>query len=209
MVLIHTTPPYCIDQFESSLVLLQDHSPWSPYFSPGTMDVRAVSLPGAIPQGYINGTQAAEACAVAGKRLCTDAEWLRACRGPVGYTYPYGETHTTDACNENRAMHPVVEYFGASDPSVFTLTNLNHQCLNQLHDSLDPTGTNQGCVAVEGVYDMMGNLQEWTADPQGTLRGGYYVDAMIQGNGCLYRTTAHSAGYSDYSTGFRCCTNVP
>ena len=38
---------------------------------------------------------------------------------------------------------------------------------------------------------MMGNLHEWTADPAGTFRGGYYVDTVINGNGCLYATTAH------------------
>ena len=52
---------------------------------------------------------------------------------------------------------------------------------------------------------MMGNLHEWTADPAGTFRGGFYADTRVNGDGCGYRTTAHSAGYSDYSTGFRCC----
>jgi formylglycine-generating enzyme required for sulfatase activity len=54
---------------------------------------------------------------------------------------------------------------------------------------------------------MMGNLHEWTADPAGTFRGGFYVDTTINGAGCLYRTTAHVASYWDYSTGFRCCAD--
>ena len=53
--------------------------------------------------------------------------------------------------------------------------------------------------------DMMGNLQEWTSAPAGTLRGGYYGDTTLNGNGCLYATTAHDTTYWDYSTGFRCC----
>lgn len=54
---------------------------------------------------------------------------------------------------------------------------------------------------------MMGNLNEWTADANGTYRGGYYVDTAINGQGCLYTTTAHDMDYLDYSTGFRCCAD--
>jgi hypothetical protein len=207
MILISANPAFCIDQYEDALLLLADGSPWSPYFNPGTNIVRAVSIASAVPQGYINGNQAAEACAVAGKRLCTDTEWLRACRGSSGSVYPYGNTRIIGVCNDMRATHPAVEYFGSSDPSVYT--KLDHPCLNQLHDSLDPTGGNAGCVTEDGLFDMMGNLQEWTADPAGTLRGGYYADTMLNGNGCLYLTTAHDIMYSDYSTGFRCCADAP
>jgi hypothetical protein len=51
----------------------------------------------------------------------------------------------------------------------------------------------------------MGNLHEWTADPNGTFRGGFYADTAINGEGCLYATTAHNRSHWDYSTGFRCC----
>src|SRR5262249_30614148 len=74
MTLIADTPTFCIDRYEASLVVAADGSPWSPYFNPGTTAVRAVSLAGAVPQAYIDGLQAAAACASAGKRLCTDAE---------------------------------------------------------------------------------------------------------------------------------------
>ena len=37
--------------------------------------------------------------------------------------------------------------------------------------------------------------------------GGFYVDTQINGNGCLYATTAHDTGHWDYSTGFRCCAD--
>ena len=54
---------------------------------------------------------------------------------------------------------------------------------------------------------MVGNVHEWTADPAGTFRGGYYLDTRINGEGCDYRTVAHEPTYHDYSTGFRCCAN--
>jgi sulfatase modifying factor 1 len=45
------------------------------------------------------------------------------------------------------------------------------------------------------------------AVPQ-AFRGGYYVDTSLNGNGCLYATTAHDTSYWDYSTGFRCCADL-
>jgi formylglycine-generating enzyme len=203
MIPIAATPPFCIDRYEAALVLASDDSPWSPYFNPGTNAVRAASIAGAVPQAYVSGVQAAAACATAGKRLCTDAEWLRACRGPANTIYPYGDTRQPGACNDARAVNPVVEYFGSNDPSVFAMTG--HPCIDQLPASLDPTGANAGCVTAEGAFDMMGNLFEWTADPAGTFRGGDYVDTMINGEGCLFVTTAHDTQFWDYSTGFRCC----
>ena len=165
--------------------------------------MRAVSVAGSVPQAYVSGMQAASACAAAGKRLCTDAEWLRACRGAANTTYPYGGTRQPGVCNDARAVNPVVEYFGSSDPSVIAMGT--HPCIDQLPSSLDPTGGNAGCVTAEGAFDMMGNLHEWTADPAGTFRGGSYVDTMLNGEGCLYATTAHDTLFWDYSTGFRCC----
>jgi hypothetical protein len=199
---------FCIDRYEAALVLVNDDGttmPWSPYFNPGTHRVRAVSVAGVVPQGYVSGEDARAACAEAGKRLCTDAEWLRACQGPAGTTYPYGDTRMTGVCNDHRAMHPAVELYGTSDPSVFS--KIDNPCIDQLHDSAARTGAFAGCVTVEGASDMMGNLHEWTADPAGTFRGGFYVDTVLNGPGCLYATTAHDTHHWDYSTGFRCCAD--
>ena len=197
---------FCVDRFEASLVTL-DGQPWSPYFNPGDTPVRAVSIEGAVPQAYIDGIRAEQACENAGKRLCLDAEWLRACRGPDSYLYPYGNNLELGVCNDHRSQHPAIEYFGTNADWIWS--ELGNACIDQLHDSLDRTGENAGCVTFEGAYDMMGNLHEWTADPAGTFRGGYYVDTVINGPGCLYATTAHDASHWDYSTGFRCCADLP
>ena len=195
---------FCIDRWEAALVL--DDAGWSPYANPGTAEVRAVSAPGVVPQGYISGTQAAAACARAGKRLCSDAEWLRACQGAAGHTFPYGDARVDGACNDARACHPAVQYFESADGSVFSM--IDHPCLGQLPDGLAPTGGHAACASDDGVFDMMGNLHEWTADPAGTFRGGFFVDTAINGAGCLYRTTAHDTAHWDYSTGFRCCADL-
>ncbi|MBL8913232.1 MAG: SUMF1/EgtB/PvdO family nonheme iron enzyme [Archangium sp.] len=199
---------FCIDQYEGSLLEVLDGGvtqPWSPYINPGTRVLRAQSTPNAVPQGYITQLQAGAACSGAGKRLCTDAEWLRACRGPNSRTYPYGNTRMNGVCNDARSQHPAVELYGTNASWIYS--HIDSPCLNQLQPGLDRNGTNSGCITEEGVFDMMGNLHEWTADPNGTFRGGFYVDTVINGNGCLYATTAHTVTHWDYSTGFRCCSD--
>lgn len=196
---------YCVDKYEASLVRGDDGTSWSPYFNPGMIPMIAVSVANAVPQGYIDGDQASEACLNAGKRLCANNEWLRACRGPNSTTYPYGNTKQLGVCNDHRSVHPAVEYYGTTDNWIYS--HIDNACLNQLPASLDRAGENPGCVTYEGAYDMMGNLHEWTSDPAGTFRGGYYVDTVLNGPGCLYVTTAHNTLHWDYSTGFRCCAD--
>lgn len=189
---------FCIDRWEAHL---ENHSPFE---TPARGVAR--TLPGVIPQGYISGTVAAQACEAAGKRLCSSREWVRACQGPDEHTYPYGDTYMPDACNEGRENHPVIELFG--DETNWLPIQMNDPRINQLPDGLKPTGSSPVCVSAEGVFDMHGNLHEWVADAAGTFRGGFYVDAEINGAGCNYRTTAHGRDYHDYSTGFRCCSDV-
>lgn len=198
---------FCVDRYEAALVERTDAGevPWSPYHHPGERAVRAVSVAGVVPQGYIDGDRAGAACAASGKRLCTDAEWLRACQGPDGLTYPYGAARMPGICNDARDAHPAIELF-PDDPTPFD--RLQDACLNQLPESLASAGAHPGCVSAEGLFDLMGNLHEWTADPEGTFRGGSFVDTAINGNGCLYRTTAHDTAHWDYSTGFRCCADA-
>lgn len=203
-------PSYCIDRWEGAVALVDGNgvlSPWSPYLTPPTdASLRALSAPGVVPQGHISQIQAAAACAGAGKRLCTDQEWLGACQGTSANTYPYGDTLQVDVCNDTRPCHPVVQYFESGASWVWS--ELNHPCINQLPDSVHLTGDNPACSTGDGVVDMMGNLHEWTANPAGTFRGGFYKDTVINGPGCLYATTAHSVGHWDYSTGFRCCADI-
>jgi formylglycine-generating enzyme required for sulfatase activity len=200
---------FCIDRYEASLVELDGSGglvgAWSPFHNPGNTRVRAVSLRGAIPQGYISGDQAADACGEAGKRLCEDAEWLRACQGSSGTTYPYGNALQAGVCNDARERHPAIEYFGTNADWIWS--ELGNACIGQIPASVDVTGQNEACVSEDDVLDMMGNLHEWTAASSGTFRGGFYADTSINGPGCLYATTAHNTAHWDYSTGFRCCAD--
>ena len=201
--------PFCIDRWEAALVAVASDgavSAWSPYAQAPSVGMRAVSAPGLVPQGYTSGVAAAAACEAAGKRLCSNTEWLRACRGPDNATWPYGDPHDPGVCNDARACHPVIQYFESAASWVWS--ELAHPCINQLPDSVAPGGANPGCVTPDGVFDLAGNLHEWTDDPAGTFRGGFYMDTAINGPGCLYATTAHNIYHWDYSTGFRCCADA-
>ncbi len=206
MARISRAGDFCIDRFEASLILDSDPTvTLSPYHNPGSTAVRAVSNRYAVPQGYIDEVRAKAACVNAGKRLCTSTEWLSACQGESNWTYPYGPTREPGRCNDDRSLHVAIEFFGPNDPNPFS--KINNACLSQLANSLDLSGENEGCQTPEGVYDLMGNLHEWIDDDAGTFRGGFYSDTVINGNGCLYRTTAHDVSHWDYSTGFRCCAD--
>ena len=166
----------------------------------------AATAPDVVPQGYISGDVAEAACVAAGKRLCTSEEWLQACQGAEGRTYPYGWGYDPAAGNDTRSQHPVVELFGAD--ADWSPEQMNDPRLNQLPDSLYAAGSLASCATPEGVFDLHGNLHEWVADAEGVFRGGFYVDAVLNGPGCTYRTTAHTRGYHDYSTGFRRCADI-
>jgi hypothetical protein len=210
MAPIKSKPGACIDRWEAHVVeLLEDDTEhtWSPYFNPGVLRVKAKSAPSAVPQAYISQVQSITACRNAGKRLCKDDEWVAACRSTGNTRFPYGNDEKRGTCNDHRDRHPAMQYLESHDLSVFT--KLEHPCINQVADSLLPGGAKKECVTPEGVFDIVGNLHEWTADPSGHFRGGYYVDTWLNGHGCDYLTTAHEARYWDYSTGFRCCADLP
>jgi len=201
---------YCVDRFEASLREILpngEERPWSPFLPVGRARiVRAVSERGAMPQAYVSEQQAGDACRRAGKRLCTAAEWTAACMGPSRTRYPYGDVNEPGRCNDD-GRSPVVATWGFKK-STFTWDKMNAPFLNQMDDTLSRAGDRQGCTNGYGVYDMVGNLHEWVEDAKGTFYGGYYQDTHQHGDGCAYKTTAHSVTYHDYSTGFRCCAGA-
>jgi sulfatase modifying factor 1 len=198
---------FCVDRYEASVLEIDDAGPHphSPLYPVDNLVVRAVAVAGVRPQGYISQLQAADACALAGKRLCTAAEFSRACRGPdAGSSYPYGgTTRRAGACNEGKG----------SSLLLFPGADLNDPRLNAWDGGLATTGEYAQCVSADGVYDCVGNLHEWSAEPpdvngHGRFRGGFYGDAELNGPGCSYVTSAHAPSYHDYSTGFRCCADA-
>jgi hypothetical protein len=200
---------FCIDRWEASLVEVLPgggERAFSPFMTiDGRSDLRAVSVPGVYPQGYVSAQQAARACSAAGKRLCRGTEWRKACRGPEQRAYGYGDRREPGRCND-QGKNPIVALYGRN----YSKWTMNQPKLNQVEGTLSKSGEHTGCTNGYGVFDMVGNLHEWVADWGGTFYGGYYQDVASfgHGEGCFYTTTAHDARYHDYSTGFRCCADL-
>jgi formylglycine-generating enzyme required for sulfatase activity len=58
----------------------------------------------------------------------------------------------------------------------------------------------------DGIRDMVGNLDEWIDDPEGTFVGGFYSRSKTDGCDSIVR--GHPIEYFDYSLGVRCCSDL-
>ncbi|MBN2196709.1 MAG: formylglycine-generating enzyme family protein [Polyangiaceae bacterium] len=136
---------------------------------------------GAIPLTNVNREQAQAHCAEHRKRLCTELEWERACKGPRNLPYEYGNRYDANRCNTGS------------------------------HPRLQPSGIHHGCVSEFGVHDLHGSVWEWTASPWGrggdselvTVRGGNSTSGEVVGrcaNGAARRPERATS-----VVGFRCC----
>jgi formylglycine-generating enzyme required for sulfatase activity len=146
-------------------------------------------------RAYTSVKEAKESCNEVGKRLCTAAEWRRACLGPFNKRFSYGHKYEQKKCHTS-----------ASLPS-------GHSSMMRPEEMLIESGQKQHCQSEEGVFDMIGNLEEWVIDDwQGasaSLEGGawytysQYADCTGQySRQPDYRTPLER---KVYSAGFRCC----
>jgi formylglycine-generating enzyme required for sulfatase activity len=223
---------FCVDRFEASLSRLTDGGERTPHahYERPEKGVRylAVSEHGRFPQGYISRVESKAACEAAGKRLCSRAEWQRACKGKGWMRYPYGPNGVRGRCNTGK-LHLLTEKFGRPQGGFKYDEHFNAPELNREPGYLAPAGSTEGCASDLGVHDMVGNLHEWVSDTvdeafmekleaeeverreqpwrvgNGIFMGGFYSTTTEHGPGCSFTTVAHEPSYHDYSTGFRCC----
>jgi hypothetical protein len=52
-----------------------------------------------LPTTGVSWTAAKNTCEKSGKRLCTEQEWERACKGPGNSRFPYGNGYDVETCN--------------------------------------------------------------------------------------------------------------
>ena len=105
-------------------------------------------------------------------------------------------------------MHPAYELHGNSsighlDPRLHLVVESTPRGNRPL---LELTGARSGCTSKnsEGdIHDMVGNLDEWIDDPNGTFVGGFFARSTREG--CEAKIENHAPGYADYSLGTRCC----
>jgi sulfatase modifying factor 1 len=96
------------------------------------------------PINCVTWQEAANYCTWKGKRLPTEAEWEFAARGPSGRRYPNGATAPT--CKEAN--------FTAEDGKPTPGCG----------DGTAPIGSKDAGKTKDGIYDLSGNVEEWTWD---------------------------------------------
>lgn len=157
---------------------------------------------GVLPVVMVSWEDAAAACRVENKRLCSASEWTFACEGPERLPYPYGYVRDATACNIDRHYRlPDLQAFDEPRKVAAELTRIDQRV---------PSGSMSRCVSPFGVHDMTGNVDEWVVnesrDPVVSgLKGGYFGPIRAR---CRPMTTDHNQWFRFYQVGFRCCSDA-
>ena len=167
----------------------------------GSSNTAACSRASRIPWTTVTWDQAQAACCALnaggtcpavgadGWRLCDGDDWQRACEGPAGTCdWSYASNCTT------------------SQPTVCNGSEVAGT------DAIAATGAFASCntpwTGVGNVYDLSGNVKEWTSTQVATdvyaIRGGAYNN-LEAGRTCEFDFTVGSRDFAFPNTGFRCC----
>lgn len=167
----------------------------------------APGVAGGKPLAMQTALEAEAFCMARGKRLCTEAEWVRACQGPQGRAYPYGTTYRRSTCNDDKTwISPDWTTLGTW-PSAAAKAEAA-----RLYQA-DASGARRACVSEEGVFDLTGNVAEWVrrSFPSRTnydhVMKGCYWSGCYGGSppSCAFTNPAHPGAFRTYEAGFRCC----
>jgi hypothetical protein len=141
---------------------------------------------GAIPSSGLSRDEARALCVGQEKRLCTELELERACKGPENTTYEYGDTYRPATCGTAVAR------------------------------ALVPNGFNTACQSGFGVADLHGSVASWTSSAWLRDAEKPGLVAVRGGNGApgeLVSRCAHGRGLKPEvhreDMGVRCCAGPP
>lgn len=160
---------------------------------------------GEYPIVLLDWHEAGGLCKAQGKRLCTEDEWTFACEGEEALPYPYGYVRDAEACIADKPWRRFRGSWAVSGRA----SDATKRELDDLWQGL-PSGSQPKCKSPFGVYDMTGNVDEWTRATKpgrvSILKGGYWGPVRTR---CRPSTRAHGETHVFYQEGVRCCSPAP
>ena len=119
--------------------------------------------------------------------------------------YPYGYDRDASACVIDRPAREVNETMLMPRSSDRALAEIDRLWQGEA------SGASPRCQSPFGVYDLTGNVDEWTTsvvpgERPSVLKGGYWGPVRTR---CRPSTRAHGESFADYQQGFRCCADEP
>jgi formylglycine-generating enzyme len=148
--------------------------------------------------------EARDTCQAEGKRLCKEDEWTFACEGEEAMPYATGYLRDADACVVDRPWKAFDEAALAG-----RTTDRARAEIDRLWQGAE-SGAHPLCKSAFGVFDLTGNIDEWTrsAAAEGrpsVMKGGYWGPVRAR---CRPATKAHGEEHTMYQQGFRCCADL-
>jgi formylglycine-generating enzyme required for sulfatase activity len=197
---------YYIDRYEVTTTRYATFLRATKRMAPNYWSDTVVQRHGRKPVIGVDWDDATAYCAWVGKRLPTEVEWEKAARGTDQRVYPWGN----EVPSEQRA-------------------NFSHCCSFKDYGVLTDVGSFEQGKSPFGVYDMVGNVEEWVLDwydpryyskyyparnPTGPssgyyrmTRGGSWIDEPVNIRSACRRPAAPT--YRNDDLGFRCAQDIP